>query len=118
MPDGMMRERIPVLENTPTMEPVQVVFYGEPEDGMSFALYKQTFAQRQHHHSVLEDIEEACRLAQQHADEFGCDALVHQDRTRLLYVDANPSAYGPHDDSWEPWQGAGGQRHESFRWAD
>ncbi len=117
MPDGMMQHKVPQLMCEPTLEPVVVVFHGEAEAGISFPLYRHTFPQRKTIEGVLEDIEEGYHQAVQHDRDFGCSAFVMQGSQHLLVVDTGPSTFVA-DDGWEPWQGAGGQRHESFRWAD
>jgi hypothetical protein len=104
-----------------TMQQVGVLFYERSKCGFR-EMYKHTFKQRRSLSGVFEDIAEGYQMALEHANSFQCPADVYQGKPgplgHTLLEIREQSPFPVSDDGWEPWQGAGGQRHEAFRWAD
>lgn len=120
MPDGAPLN-LPKLMNDPTTEPVCVLFYERAKVGYR-GLYTHTFPKRKTIASVYEDVAEGYEMARDHANTFQCPADVYQGQSgpfgHILLEIREQSPFPVADDGWEPWQGANGHRHESYRWAD
>ncbi len=120
---------MPRLINKLANGPIVVTFFGQPEGGIHREYSKHTMPERKTEGAMLEDVMSGVDMAQRHVASTACPAHIDQlqgypdfggaRKTALLRFSYEVLGFTSDEpDDWEGWMGPGGQRHDSFRWAD